>query len=52
MEKYFWMGFEDGFADCVEDVRGFTAQQAFAYRKGFKAGLRAWLESMEQSVTL
>ena len=52
MEKFYWVGFEDGFADNVEDVRGMTARQAFAYRKGFRAGLRAWLEATEQGISL
>tara|TARA_R110002126_G_scaffold290144_1_gene446474 strand:+ start:496 stop:633 length:138 start_codon:yes stop_codon:yes gene_type:complete len=41
MNSLYTIGFEDGFADCVCNDMGMTAQEAFAYRQGFKAGSKA-----------
>jgi hypothetical protein len=41
MEKFYWVGFEDGFADCSCRESGLTSKEAFLYRKGFKDGYKA-----------
>lgn len=35
------IGFEDGFAGCVCNDSNMTNQEAFAYRQGFAAGMKA-----------
>jgi hypothetical protein len=34
------LGLEDGFSDLCGNVIGFNSQEAFAYRKGFAAGIK------------
>jgi len=40
--KFYWLGFEDGFAGGVcNDECGLSRQEGFAYRQGFRAGIKA-----------
>jgi hypothetical protein len=41
MSKFYWLGFEDGFAMGVCREEHLTPQEAFAYRNGFTAGWKA-----------
>ncbi len=41
MDLFYWVGFEDGFADKVTYTVGLSPKARWAYTKGFYAGRKA-----------